>query len=65
MNDIYKSIVEFCGCGMLNQATVAKFFGWSRPSAKKFLSDVPTVTINGRKYYTATAIAKKLEENHD
>lgn len=57
----YKSeIVTFCRCGMLNQSMVMSFFGWSKNTAKAWLSDIPCINTGGQKMYTASDIARKM-----
>ena len=53
-------LIRFCGCGMLSQAAVMRFFGWSRPTARAWLEDVPAMQTNGSRLYTASDIARKM-----
>lgn len=53
-------LVRFCGCGMLNTAAVMRFFGWSRPTARAWLEDVPSMQTNGSRLYTVSDIARKM-----
>lgn len=53
-------LVRFCGCGMLTQSAVMRFFGWSRPTARAWLDDVPSMQTNGTRLYTVSDIARKM-----
>lgn len=53
-------VIRFCKRGMLTQAAVMRFFGWSRPTARAWLDDVPYMQTNGTRLYTASDIARKM-----
>ena len=52
-------LIRFCGTGMLTQSAVMKFFGWSKPTARAWLADIPSMQ---GKYFTASDIARKMAQ---
>jgi hypothetical protein len=47
---------------MLNLTAVAKLLNRHRDTARKFMDGVPAYNINGRRYWSATDVARRLEE---
>lgn len=48
--------------GMLNLTAVAALLNRHRDTARKFMDGVPAYNINGRRYWTATDVARRLAE---
>lgn len=48
--------------GMLNLTAVAALLNLHRDAARKFMDGVPAYNINGRRYWTATDVARRLAE---
>lgn len=48
--------------GMLNLTAVARLLNCCRDTARKFMTGVPAYNINGRRYWTATDVARRLED---
>lgn len=48
--------------GMLNLTAVAKLLNRHRDTARKFMDGVPAYNINGRRYWSATDVARRLME---
>lgn len=48
--------------GMLNLTAVAKLLNRHRDTARKFMDGVPAYNINGRRYWMAADVARRLEE---
>ena len=55
-------LIRFCGCGMLSQAAVMRFFGWSKATAREWLDGVPAMQTKGARLYTASDIARKMAQ---
>ena len=49
--------------GMLNLTAVAKLLNRHRDTACKSIGGVLAYNINGRRYWTATDVARRLEES--
>lgn len=46
---------------MLTIQDVMALFGFSRSSAERYLADVDSIKVNGKKRYMATDLARKIE----
>lgn len=57
-----KEIRENYG-GLLTLQGVMSYLGVSRHTAEKWVKDVDSIDINGRKRYPAADIARKIEAN--
>ena len=47
---------------VLSIADVMAFFGFSRSSAERYLADVDSIKVNGKKRYMAIDLARKIEK---
>lgn len=46
---------------MLSIGDVMAYFRFSRSSAERYLSDVDSIRVNGKRRYLATDLARKIE----
>ena len=47
---------------VLSISDVMAFFGFSRSSAERYLADVDSIKVNGKRRYMATDLARKIEK---
>lgn len=56
-----QDIREKIGGGLLNVSAVGEYLNCTRQTAAKWLEDVDSIRVNGRRLYQAADIARKLE----
>lgn len=54
----------FGGC-LLNVTAVGKYLNCTRQTAAKWLADVDSIKVNGRRLYQAADIARKIEGSRE